>query len=159
MEIEKHLEKIEEILREGFGLKNDQPATSNETTKQPFLSIVEKDGTKYVRLCVGSYDIIIDMRDAEKEMDWDSAKAYCENKGMRLPDINELFLLFALRNDINAFLVDNGGAAFKEDWYWSGTEGYRSGARLVYFGNGTAFYYNKYSGGVVRPVAAFACGS
>ena len=159
MEIENHLEEIKDILRKGFGLKNDQPATSNETTKQPFLSIVEKDGTKYVRLCVGSYDIIIDMRDAEKEMDWDSAKAYCENKGMRLPDINELFLLFALRNDINAFLVDNGGEAFKEDWYWSGTEYNRNSARNVYFGTGIANNYSKYNGFVVRPVAAFACGS
>ena len=153
MEIEKHLEKIEDILIKGFCLKNEQSETSNETEKQPLLSLVEKDGVKYVRLCVGSYDVVIDMRDAEKQMNWDEANAYCKNKGMKLPENDLLMLIYALRKDINPFLVENGGEAFKEDWYLSGTEGNRTFARLVYFNNGYAYYNYKCSGYVVRPVA------
>lgn len=153
MEIEKHLEKIEDILIKGFCLKNEQSETSNETEKQPLLSVVEKDGVKYVRLCVGSYDVVIDMRDAEKQMNWDEANAYCKNKGMKLPENDLLMLIYALRKDINSFLVENGGEAFKEDWYWSGTEYTRGSARLVSFDSGYATYYSKYYGYVVRPVA------
>ena len=153
MEIEKHLEKIEDILIKGFCLKNEQSETSNETEKQPLLSVVEKDGVKYVRLCVGSYDVVIDMRDAEKQMNWDEANAYCKNKGMKLPEIDLLMLIYALRKDINPFLVENGGEAFKEDWYLSGTESNRYNARSMYFSNGYANYNNKYYGSVVRPVA------
>ena len=153
MEIEKHLEKIEDILIKGFCLKNEQSETSNETEKQPLLSVVEKDGVKYVRLCVGSYDVVIDMRDAEKQMNWDEANVYCKNKGMKLPENDLLMLIYALRKDINPFLVENGGEAFKEDWYLSGTEYTRNGARFVYFYNGLAYSYGKYNGLVVRPVA------
>ena len=153
MEIEKHLEKIEDILIKGFCLKNEQSETSNETEKQPLLSVVEKDGVKYVRLCVGSYDVVIDMRDAPTLMNWDEANAYCKNKGMKLPEIDLLMLIYALRKDINPFLVENGGEAFKEDWYLSGTELGRNLARLVYFNNGIAYYTYKYNGLVVRPVA------
>lgn len=152
MEIEKHLEKIEDILIKGFCLKNEQSETSNETEKQPLLSVVEKDGVKYVRLCVGSYDVVIDMRDAEKQMNWDEANAYCKNKGMKLPENDLLMLIYALRKDINSFLVENGGEAFKEDWYWSGTE-YGRYARYVSFDNGNASYHSKSHGTVVRPVA------
>lgn len=153
MEIEKHLEKIEDILIKGFCLKNEQSEKSNETEKQPLLSVVEKDGVKYVRLCVGSYDVVIDMRDAEKQMNWDEANAYCKNKGMKLPENDLLMLIYALRKDINPFLVENGGEAFKEDWYLSGTESYRDSARYVSFGGGSATYNGKYYGYVVRPVA------
>ena len=153
MEIEKHLEKIEDILIKGFCLKNEQSETSNETEMQPLLSVVEKDGVKYVRLCVGSYDVVIDMRDAEKQMNWDEANAYCKNKGMKLPENDLLMLIYALRKDINSFLVENGGEAFKEDWYLSGTEYNRTYARYVGFGSGLASSYTKFCGAIVRPVA------
>ena len=153
MESEKHLEKIEDILIKGFCLKNEQSETSNETEKQPLLSVVEKDGVKYVRLCVGSYDVVIDMRDAPTLMNWDEANAYCKNKGMKLPEIDLLMLIYALRKDINPFLVENGGEAFKEDWYLSGTEGNRLNARYVNFYNGYAYNGGKYYGYVVRHVA------
>lgn len=146
MEIEKHLEKIEDILIKGFCLKNEQTETSNETEKQPLLSLVEKDGVKYVRLCVGSYDVVIDMRDAPTLMNWDEANAYCKNKGMKLPEIDLLMLIYALRKDINPFLVENSGEAFKEDWYLSGSEYTRNLARLVYFYNGYANRYTEYHG-------------
>ncbi len=154
MEIEKHLEKIEDILIKGFRLKNEQSETSNETEKQPLLSLVEKDDVKYVRLCVGSYDVVIDMRDAEKRMDWDEANAYCKDKGMKLPENDLLMLIYALRKDINSFLVENGGEALMEDEdYWSGTESSRFLARYVNFSNGLAYSSGKYIGYVVRPVA------
>ena len=40
-------------------------------------------------------------------------------------------------------------------YHWSSTEGHRSNARNVYFGNGGASYGSKYISNVVRPVAAF----
>ena len=152
---EKLLERIA-IGVEAIAGSMTQKSDTNNVVAAPSgaITIVEQDGKKYVRLCVGSYDINIDLHDAEKEMTWDDAKKYCEDKGMRLPDFDELHLIYALRKDINKVLVEAGGEPLKEDIYWSGTENYRSTARYVYFYGGYAGSNIKCSGYTVRPVAA-----
>lgn len=89
-------------------------------------------------------------------MNWDDAKKYCEDKGMRLFTLEEGLLMFCFKDDINSKLVELGGEALREDEdYCSGTEYNRCNARCVNFSGGFAYFDNyMYSGYVVRPVAA-----
>lgn len=132
--------------------------TPAQETTGDIVSIVEHDGDKFVRVHVGKYDFCIDLHDAPNQMSWDDAKKYAEDKGMRLFTLEEGLLMFCFKDEINAKLKEAGGDELREDdYYWSSTEYSRNYARYVYFYSGNASYTNKYSGIVVRPVAAFTC--
>ena len=131
---------------------------STPTTTGDIVSIVEHDGEKFVRVNVGKYDFCIDLHDAPNQMNWDDAKKYAEDKGMRLFTLEEGLLMYCFKDEINAKLKEAGGEELREDdYYWSSTEFSRNLARYVGFTIGYASSNIKYNGNVVRPVAAFAC--
>ena len=131
------------------------PQVLHTDDPEEVVTAIEIDGENYVRVHAGKYDFRIALHDAPDTMNWDDAKKYCEDKGMRLFTLEEGLLMFCFKDEINSKLVELGGEALREDEdYWSGTEYNRYNARLVYFGNGLAYSNSKYSGYVVRPVAA-----
>ena len=160
----------EDILKQvGFDLEKAKQihAWLNETpynqvtapvSPDDIITIVEQNGLKFVRVHVGKYDFCIDLHDAPNEMKWDEAMKWADDKDMRLFTLEEGLLMYCFKDEINAKLKEAGGDELREDdWYWSSTEGNRSGAKGVNFGNGYAYHNSKYSEYVVRPVAAFAC--
>ena len=169
--IEQQLDDITTLMKKMVSLMEKQDDHQNkETSKEcktasteedekslkDIVSSVEHDGKKYVRVHVGKYDFCIDLKDADKEMNWDDAMKYAKDKGMRLFTLEEGLLMFCFKDEINAMLKNIGGDELtEEDAYWSSTEYYRNSARTVNFNNGNATYSNKYYGYVVRPVAAF----
>lgn len=87
---------------------------------------------------------------------WDEAKKWCEEKGTRLPGIEELMTLHEHRSEINAMLEK----AEKETlggWYWSGREHATNprSAWYVYLYYGNTDWGNKNLNGSVRAVSAF----
>ena len=119
------------------------------------VTAIEIDGENYVRVHAGKYDFRIALHDAPDTLNWDDAKKYCEDKGMRLFTLEEGLLMFCFKDEINSKLVELGGEALREDEdYWSGTEYNRNFARNVGFSNGNANNSVKCSGCTVRPVAA-----
>ena len=142
--------------------KNETSKKEPEAQKQTpccteaVVSAAEINGDKFVRVHVGKYDFCVALHDAEKTMPWDDAMKYAADKGMRLFTLEEGLLMYCFKDEINAKLVELGGDKLREDdWYWCSTEGDRTVARFVYFGNGYASINGKSGGYVVRPVAAF----
>lgn len=138
-----------------FGIEGEEiPMELKSFDPEAVVSDIEIDGVKYVRLHAGKYDFRIDIHDAPNLMNWDDAKKYAEDKGMRLFSDEEGLLMYCSKDEINAKVVELGGEVLREDEdYWSGTESSRNLARIVYFSNGYAYTGNKYYGYVVRPVA------
>lgn len=168
--IEQQLDDITTLMKKMVGLMEKQDHQNKETSKEcmvastedgekglkGIVSSVEHDGKMYVRVHVGKYDFCIDLKAADKEMNWDDAMKYAKDKGMRLFTLEEGLLMFCFKDEINAMLKNIGGDELTEDdAYWSSTEYGRNSARYVNFSNGSANTYSKYIGNVVRPVAAF----
>lgn len=76
-------------------------------------------------------------------------------EGWYIPTLAVLEVMCFLKKEINEAIKFAGGEPMPDDYHWSSTEGYRSHARNVYFYNGYAYYVNKYTSIVVRPVTAF----
>lgn len=72
------------------------------------------------------------------KMDWDEAKKMCEDLGKkwRLPTKDELYKMYKYKDLI-------GG--FKDDYYWSSTEGGYGDAWLFNFRNGNFDNYVKFN--------------
>lgn len=70
-----------------------------------------------------------------------------------MPSKFELNLMYEQRNSINATSIIEGGSAFKNDWYWSSTEGNRAWAQN-FFG-GAQEQKKKDSDCFVRAIRAF----
>lgn len=139
-----------------FGIEGEEiPMELKSFDPEAVVSDIEIDGVKYVRLHAGKYDFRIDIHDAPNLMNWDDAKKYAEDKGMRLFSVEEGLLMYCFKDEINAKAVELGGEVLREDEdYWSGTEYPRTNARGVGFSNGSAYNLSgKYYGYVVRPVA------
>ena len=150
------VKELKEIAKLGMNA-GQQVFGSVEQTADPeaVVTACEVDGEKFVRVHAGKYDFRIALHDAEEEMNWDNAMKYAADKGMRLFTLEEGLLMFCFKDEINAKMVELGGDELREDEYhWSSTEDYRSSARYVYFSNGLANSGGKYTGLVVRPVAA-----
>ena len=81
------------------------------------------------------------------------ALEYAEQReGGNAPDVNREAMKPLFANAIargRAVPISSGSS------HWSCTEGYRHGARLVYFNNGNAYSSSKYNSLAVRAVAAF----
>ncbi len=75
--------------------------------------------------------------------------------GWYIPTLAVLEVMCFWKDAINKALAYAGGKEMPDEGHWSSTEGYRIGARVVGFGNGYAYLYNKYVSNVVRPVTAF----
>lgn len=83
------------------------------------------------------------MTDEDVEMDWYEATEYCEDKGGRLPTLEEL---------VQAY--NNKTAGFVNSWYWSSSshvdnDNYAGGVSFDY---GNAYYYGKHDSVYVRCV-------
>lgn len=76
--------------------------------------------------------------------------------GWYIPTLAVLEVMCFLKKQINEALEFAGGKAMPDDYHWSSTEYTRSGARLVYFFNGSTSISYKYYGYVVRAVTAFS---
>jgi len=131
-----------------------QPAPSGETT--PIVSIVEQNGEKGVRLCVGDVDIFIEAHNLDngEEFEWKKAMARLEEVGKRTFDKHEMYLIAAYKDEINAKLKEIGGDEL-EGYYWSSTEYNSYGAWYVYFSDGSIYNGLKCNSFTVRPCAAF----
>ena len=85
-----------------------------------------------------------------------SAFVRCRAKGKDwyLPAIDELKLLYSVRDAINRTLNERGGNTLS-GWYWSSTENNVMGAWGVYMGDGDTHNFNKSGSSSVRAVSAF----
>ncbi len=146
--------ELKEIAKK-FGAGQQVLGTIEQTADpESVVTACEINGEKFVRIHVGKYDIKLSLHDAEEEMNWDDAMKYAKDKGMRLFTLEEGLLIYCFKDEVNAKLVELGGDELNEDdAYWCSTEYSRHLARYVGFYNG-ASYNGKYSGYVVRPVAA-----
>ncbi len=71
---------------------------------------------------------------ANREMNWEEAKNWCEKQGGRLPTIVELMEAY-----------HGGIEGFEEDFYWSSSEVSASHACTLDFGNGNVYSYSSKS--------------
>ena len=76
-------------------------------------------------------------------------------EGWYIPTLAVLEVMCYWRDRINEAIKLAGGNPMPKDYHWSSTENDRIGARYVSFSIGSAGSNPKYSGFVVRPVAAF----
>ena len=78
-------------------------------------------------------------QEADEELNWADAKAWCQSVGGELPP-RDILLQCYMNEDIKLL--------FRKDWYWSGTEFLATGAWKQNFGNGnqasTYIAYNIY---------------
>ena len=131
----------------------------SELTKA--VSILVKGDKKFIRVHAGKYDFGValnDLNDGER-LNWHDAMKMAEDDGLRLPNKEELMLMFVFKDEINALLKEAGGTMLNEDYaYWSVVEYYSTYAWCLYFSscniNICNYYkYNTYT--VARGVAAF----
>ena len=78
---------------------------------------------------------------ADKEMNWEDGKEWCEKQGGRLP--TKIELLQAYEEEVDGFVAS---------YYWSATEYNSTLAWLVPFYNGNTYYNNKTIATYVRCV-------
>ena len=78
---------------------------------------------------------------ADKEINWEDGKEWCEKQGGRLP--TKIELLQAYEEEVDGFVAS---------YYWSATEANANTAYNVYFSNCTTYYTNKTNAFNVRCV-------
>ena len=124
--------------------------------KTPIVSVFELNGQKGVRLCVGDVDMFIEAHDLDdgKEYEWPDAMKRLKEVGKETFSHKQGLLMAAYRDEINAALREIGGDELKV-FYWTSTEYTTYYAWLVYFTNGSVYYYGKYNSLAVRACAAF----
>jgi len=76
----------------------------------------------------------------EDRMDWASAQARCESKGMRLPTRSELLAVF--RSGL--------AKSWMHDYYWTGEEASPGNAYDVHVIRGEVYNFVKYGSSYVR---------
>ena len=81
--------------------------------------------------------------EADEEMSWNDAKAWCKSVGGELPP-RDILLQAYLNEDINPL--------FKKSWYWSSTEFSAAVAWGQTFGSGGQYNYGKANYSCVRAV-------
>ena len=85
-------------------------------------------------------------QEADEEMKWADAKAWCQSVGGELPP-RDILLQCYMNEDIKLL--------FRKDWYWSGTEFYATHAWGQDFSNGNQYNTTKTSGHCVRAVRKY----
>ena len=81
--------------------------------------------------------------DADKELNWADAKAWCESVGGELPPRDIL---------LQAYLNEDIKPLFKESWYWSSTDDYTTTDWIQDFSGGNQDTNGKNSTNYVRTV-------
>ena len=162
--IEDNTRQILEFLKSAIMPKTEQPKPIehlNVSDLTKAVSILVKGDKKFIRVHAGKYDFGValnDLNDGER-LNWYDAMKMAEDDGLRLPNKEELMLMFVFKDEINTLLKEAGGTILNEDYaYWSVVELYSTNAWYLYFNSGCIIYYyfSKYSpGNVARGVAAF----
>ena len=58
----------------------------------------------------------------EFEGAWPTARGIVADRGLSLPSISHLAMIYRLKNSINGLILAHNGATIKESWYWSREE-------------------------------------
>lgn len=110
---------------------NDQPTTVNEVV----TAYTDESGKRWVHLCAGKFDFLLDIKNLSGKEIWNDANKLCEDNGMELPSKSMWELIQAFRPEVDKVIEDLEGDPLK-DWYWAGDE---------YFGD-YAWYFSATSG-------------
>ena len=118
-------------------------------TKEVVTPFVDENGKKWVHICAGKFDFLLDINDlAEDELNWNDARKLAEDNGMYLSPKHEWGLIEAFREDVDAVIEELGGTPL-HDWYWTGDEYIAVNAWFYYATNGILYSgYKMYSFGV-----------
>ncbi len=84
--------------------------------------------------------------EADEELNWADAKAWCQSVGGELPPRDIL---------LQCFMNEDTKPLFKASWYWSSTEFDATYAWGQYFNSGTQYNYNKTLINYVRAVRKY----
>jgi len=100
-------------------------------------------------ITISGKTIQVAKEDFPNSMNWDKATEACEElgNGWRLPDKDELKAMYEQ-------LHKQGKGNFKNDFYWSSSQGNSGNARSVNFNNGSVDGNGKNNGTQVRAVRA-----
>ena len=85
-------------------------------------------------------------QEADEELNWADAKAWCQSVGGELPP-RDILLQCYMNEDIKLL--------FRKDWYWSGTEFHAATAWFQGFGNGYQDDGSKTTSYYVRAVRKY----
>ena len=126
----------------------------NEGKPNEYLSVVEKNGEKYIRVRAIDEDFLLGVKLAEngKEMKWEDAKAYCEKLGKTMLTKKQYLIVAIFHDEINQLLESVGGDKLGYEWSVSGCS--NDGAWSYCGNSGTLGYYGKYVSSQVRPSLA-----
>ena len=115
---------------------------NKEQNQDAVLSIVEKDGNKWVRVQALGEDFIIATEDINDRNDMTYDEAMSELKGVGLDTFNrKQGLIIAIYiNEINDLLEKAGGKKFDRDWYISSELWRPVGSCADYNGNFSWFF-------------------
>ena len=125
------------------------------------LSIVEKDGNKWVRVQALGEDFIIATEDINDRNDMTYDEAMSELKELGLDTFNRMqgFLIAIYIEEINKALEEAGGKKFAKDWYVS-SELWRPVGSCADCNGGYSWYFYGYSGcfySIIRYNGNFRC--
>lgn len=139
----------------------------NTINQDAVLSIVEKDGQKWVRVQALGEDFIIateDINDRD-DMTYDEAMEELKEAGLDTFDRKQCFIIAIYAERINELLQEAGGKPFEKDWYVSkelwrpiGSSADSSGYTSWYFNGDTGivnYDYRYYGNFRCRPVLAY----
>ena len=85
----------------------------------------------------------VGMNDEPEQMTWYGAMKL-EEAGRHVPTIDELTLAYLHKDEINQALIEHGGEAFKEDYYyWSSSECNDTSSWFLNMGSGNRYYNGK----------------
>lgn len=146
---------IHQWLNEGTAA---QPAAQTDSTPDG-ITIVDRDGEKWVRVKVLDEDFLIAAHDytegGKDEFEWQDAMDAMAKIGRTMWNKKQMTIAAAFKDEINAKLKDIDGDLL-DGYYWSSTESNSYNAWLVYFSDGRINLNGyKYYSLPVRPCAAF----
>ena len=115
--IEDNTRQILEFLKSAIMPKTEQPKPIehlNVSDLTKAVSILVKGDKKFIRVHAGKYDFGValnDLNDGER-LNWYDAMKMAEDDGLRLPNKEELMLMFVFKDEINA-LVRSDGSGYR----------------------------------------------
>jgi hypothetical protein len=122
------------------------------------ITLVEKDGLKWVRVKIYDEDFMLAVNDFEKdgktEFEWQEAMYAVDEVGLTMPNFKQWSLVMAYKDEINRQMQEAGGEPLTGN-YWSVAR-YNSYNAWFYNGYfGILNYNHLYYGFTVRPLAYF----
>lgn len=118
---------------------NNQPTA---TTNKVVTAYTDENGKKWVHLCAGKFDFLLDIKNLSDSENWNDANRLCKNIGMELPSNSMWGLVQAFRPEVDKVIKDLEGEPL-EDCLWAGDEYNRCNAWYFYATYGRLYYYNK----------------